>query len=96
MEKRDTFNIFKFNKSKSNTQPSILEYYQNNINDPTTSNASNVNILISVTADSLNANIHMNVSNSGDTFNGDLDDLVSGPNRPIIKVNTKLHLVLGT
>lgn len=36
----------------------------------------------------------MNVSYSGDTFNDHLGDLVSGPNRPIIKVNIKLHLVL--
>jgi hypothetical protein len=94
MEKRDIFNIFKFNKS--NTQLSTLDNYQNNINNLTTLCASNDNILISVTADSLNANIHMNVSNSGDSFNCDLCDLVSGPNRPIIKVNTKLHLVLST
>jgi len=36
------------------------------------------------------------IPESRDTFNDDLGDLVSGPNRPIQKVNTKLHLVLSS
>jgi len=97
MEKRDILKMFKFSKSKSNTQLRTPENDQNNIDDTTTSSASNDNILIPVIADNSNANIHMNVSSySGDTFNGDLGNLVSGLNRPIIKVNIKLHLVLTT
>ena len=93
MEKRDIFNIFKYNKSKSNTPTtatSTPENYQNISDNPTTSSASNDIVLTSETA------INNNVSYSEDIFNDDLGDLVSGPSRPIQKVDIKLHLVLSS
>ncbi|XP_060855121.1 zinc finger MYM-type protein 1-like [Metopolophium dirhodum] len=73
--------------SKSNTPTTATSTPENdqNIDNPTTSSAFNDIILISETADNSSADIHNNVAYSGDTFNDDLGDLVSGPNRPIQK-----------